>query len=164
MMDDNDLKYRKKPVVIEAFQMTPERAKKLLAHYNLPTDCDCDDDDCVRCSHYPTLQENAAKELKAAAPDLAQAYITSESALAGERAARIMAEAKVERLRDALEQIAQWSEAYPAEAFPEPDFARAAAALSAVSMSLDVVSASNMRHATKGVGVIARAALQETAP
>ena len=60
-------------------------------------------------------------------------------------------------------QIVQWSEAYPTEVFPEPDFARAAAALSSVSMSLDAVSASNMRHATKGVGAIARAAL-ETKP
>jgi len=70
-------------------------------------------------------------------------------------------EAENERLREALERIAQWSEAYPTKVFPEPDFKRAATVLAAAGMSLDVISASNMRHATKGVGEIARAALQE---
>ena len=68
--------------------------------------------------------------------------------------------AERDRLREALEQIAQWSEAYPTEVFPEPDFARAAAALASSGMSIDAVSASNMRHATNGVGKIARAALK----
>lgn len=68
---------------------------------------------------------------------------------------------RIGKLEEALREIVQWSDAYPTEVFPEPDFARAAAALSAVSMSLDVVSASNMRHATKGVGNIARAALAQ---
>ena len=70
------------------------------------------------------------------------------------------AEAERDRLRDALEHIAQWSEAYPTEVFPEPDFAQAASALASSGMSIDAVSASNMRHATKGVGKIARAALK----
>ena len=72
--------------------------------------------------------------------------------------------AERDRLREALEQIAQWSEAYPTEVFPEPDFARAAAALASSGMSIDAVSASNMRHATKGVGKIARAALKGETP
>lgn len=66
-----------------------------------------------------------------------------------------------DRMRDALERIYLWSKAYPTQVFPEPDFKRAAALLSAGGMSLDVVSASNMRHATKGVGKIARAALSK---
>jgi hypothetical protein len=70
------------------------------------------------------------------------------------------AEADAAALRAALGRIVEWSDAYPTAVFPEPDFARAAAALSAAGMSLDVISASNMRHATKGCGDIARAALE----
>lgn len=77
---------------------------------------------------------------------------------------RDAAEAERDRMRQALEQIAQWSEAYPTEVFPEPDFAQATAALASSGMSIDAVSASNMRHATKGVGKIARAALKGEAP
>tara|TARA_R110000868_G_scaffold381184_1_gene647553 strand:+ start:1574 stop:1969 length:396 start_codon:yes stop_codon:yes gene_type:complete len=79
-----------------------------------------------------------------------------------EALAALLAVAKAERdrLREALEQIAQWSDAYPTEVFPEPDFAQATAALASSGMSIDAVSASNMRHATKGVGKIARAALK----
>ena len=82
--------------------------------------------------------------------DLCQPIADAIDALTAER----------DQLREALEQIAQWSEAYPTEVFPEPDFARAAAALASSGMSIDAVSASNMRHATKGVGKIARAALK----
>src|SRR3990167_7352450 len=35
------------------------------------------------------------------------------------------AQADVEALRDALLRIVQWSEAYPLDAFPEPDFKKA---------------------------------------
>ena len=82
--------------------------------------------------------------------DLCQPIADAIDALTAER----------DQLREALEQIAQWSEAYPTEVFPEPDFARAAAALASSGMSIDAVSASNMRHATNGVGKIARAALK----
>ena len=71
--------------------LTDEAVKALLAHYDLPTDCDCDGDDCVKCSHYPTFQERASKQLKDVAPDLARAFLASE-------AARKLAE---ERLREA---------------------------------------------------------------
>jgi len=74
------------------------------------------------------------------------------------------AEAELARLREALGRIVGWSDAYPTQVFPEPDFARAAAALSAAGLSLDVVAASNMRYATKGCGEIARAALKGGTP
>jgi hypothetical protein len=61
-------------------------------------------------------------------------------------------------MRDALERINQWSQAYPLKVFPEPDFKRAADVLEAAGMTLDAISASNMRHVVKGVGDIARAA------
>jgi hypothetical protein len=66
---------------------------------------------------------------------------------------------RIERLEAALERIVQWSEAYPLKAFPEPDFKKAAKLLKHGGMTLDAVSASNMRHAVEGVGKIAREAL-----
>lgn len=61
----------------------------------------------------------------------------------------------------ALRRIVQWADAYPLDVFPEPDFALAAEALKGAGMTLDAISASNMRHAIKGVGAIARAALAD---
>lgn len=77
--------------------------------------------------------------------------------------------AKIRELREALEKahealfkIKQWSEAYPISVFPEPDFKKAAELLNAGGMTLDAISASNMRYVVKGVGEIARAALEDT--
>lgn len=66
---------------------------------------------------------------------------------------------QVERLEDALTQIVEWSKAYPLDVFPEPDFKKAAEVLKANGMTLDAISASNMRHVVEGVGSIAKAAL-----
>jgi hypothetical protein len=44
--------------------------------------------------------------------------------------------------------------------YPEPDLERAAALLAAGGLSLDSVSASNMRHVVEGVSAIARKALR----
>lgn len=46
-----------------------------------------------------------------------------------------------------------------ARAFPEPDFEKAARLLRDGGMTLDAISASNMRHVVEGVGKIASAAL-----
>lgn len=65
-------------------------------------------------------------------------------------------------LRDALERIRQWADAYPISVFPEVDSAyleRAHKVLRDHGMTLDRISASNMRHALRGVGDIARAAI-----
>lgn len=59
----------------------------------------------------------------------------------------------------ALQRIAQWSEAYPLDVFPEPDFAKVNEVLKAAGLSLDLVSASNMRHVVTGVGKIAKSVL-----
>lgn len=67
-------------------------------------------------------------------------------------------------LREALQQIVNWSEAYPLDVFPEPDFKRAAELLKAGGMTLDAISASNMRHVVTGVGEIARKALASLPP
>lgn len=68
-------------------------------------------------------------------------------------------QAEIERLREALEQISQWADAYPLDIFPEPDFKAVRVALEAHGLTLDSVSASNMRHVVTGVGRIARQAL-----
>jgi hypothetical protein len=51
-----------------------------------------------------------------------------------------------ERLTEALKQIVEWARAYPLQAFPEPDFVKARALLEAGGITLDAVSASNMRQ------------------
>jgi hypothetical protein len=66
---------------------------------------------------------------------------------------------RIEQLEDALHQIDQWSQAYPIDVFPEPDFKRAGKLLRAGGVTLDSVSASCMRHVIIGVGEIARRAL-----
>lgn len=50
---------------------------------------------------------------------------------------------------DALEKLHQWAKAYPLEVFPEPDLKRAHELLKAGGMTLDAISASNMRHVIK---------------
>ncbi|MDQ2765390.1 MAG: hypothetical protein M3Y22_18505 [Pseudomonadota bacterium] len=73
--------------------------------------------------------------------------------------ALIAAAREAEVLREALEKIAQWADAYPLNVFPEPDFKLCAELLKSGGQTLDAVSASNMRHVVDGVGQIARAAL-----
>lgn len=72
------------------------------------------------------------------------------------------AEDRAERMEAALQRIVQWSEAYPPDIFPEPDadyFRRAHEALTVAGLTLDRISAANMRHVVEGVGKIAREAL-----
>ena len=82
---------------------------------------------------------------------------------------RVLARAKANKIvegvrdaqTDALERIESWSRAYPLSVFPEPDFRKAAELLRAGGMTLDAISASNMRHVVEGVGKIAREALNQ---
>lgn len=67
---------------------------------------------------------------------------------------------KADCYEEALQQIDQWSRAYPRSVFPKPDFVKARYALEAAGMTLDAISADNMRHVVEGVGEIARAALR----
>lgn len=66
-----------------------------------------------------------------------------------------------ERLSNALYQIRVWANAYPVTVFPEPDWTKAAEALRVNGMTLDAVSASNMRHVLDGVMRIVDEALGE---
>lgn len=66
---------------------------------------------------------------------------------------------RIDELEEALQRIVQWSEAYPIDIFPEPDFKKVRELLAAGGITIDSVSASNMRHVVEGVGKIAREAL-----
>jgi hypothetical protein len=70
-------------------------------------------------------------------------------------------EAKLEKAREALGMIDNWAKAYPLSVFPEPDFANARKLLEAGGMTLDAISASNMRHVVEGVASIAATTLKD---
>jgi hypothetical protein len=69
-------------------------------------------------------------------------------------------EAAQETLADALERIDKWAKAYPLDIFPEPDFKRVRELLEAGGITLDAVSASNMRHVIAQVKDITATALE----
>lgn len=71
-----------------------------------------------------------------------------------------MSDDETDRYREALEQIVQWSKAYPLSVFPEPDLVKARGLLAAGGITLDAVSASCMRHVADGVGKVAKRALE----
>lgn len=70
-------------------------------------------------------------------------------------------EEQCERMQEALERIASWSEAYPLDIFPEPDLKLARELLAAGGERLDAVGAHCMRHVIDGVGKIAREAIRD---
>ncbi len=72
---------------------------------------------------------------------------------------------RCEELEEALRRIVQWAQAYPADIFHEPspeESHRAHKLLTPNGMTLDAFSASMGRHCLKGVGDIARGALEQT--
>ena len=69
-------------------------------------------------------------------------------------------EERIDTMGEALQRIVSWSEAYPLDVFPEPDWKKAAALLKAGGMTLDSISGNCMRHVVEGVGLIAREALK----
>jgi len=68
---------------------------------------------------------------------------------------------EITRLRAALKELVNWSEAYPLPVFPEPDLKVAREGLESVGITMDQVSASLIRHVVKRAGEIARKALEE---
>jgi hypothetical protein len=70
-------------------------------------------------------------------------------------------EDRIDKLEEALWRIAQWSNAYPLEVFPEPDLKKARALLEAGGITLDSIGAHCMRHVVEGVGKIAKEALDD---
>lgn len=61
---------------------------------------------------------------------------------------------------DFLHELHEWESAYPLSAFPEPDLDVAAELLKAGGMTLDAVSASNMRHVVAQIAPKARAVIE----
>jgi len=57
----------------------------------------------------------------------------------------------------AAQEILNWINAYPLDLFPEPDLKKAAKVLKENGMTLDAISASNMRHVLDGIEKIIRA-------
>ena len=72
---------------------------------------------------------------------------------------------RIAKLEAANEKVRQWVKAYPLKIFPEMTTAEwkiARQALNKVEISLDRISASNMRHVITRVGEILDEALKET--
>lgn len=65
------------------------------------------------------------------------------------------------KLREALERIQTWSEAYPLKSFPKPDLKKAHEVLKAADMTLGAISADTMRHVLNGVKDIVTEALKD---
>lgn len=65
-----------------------------------------------------------------------------------------------EHYDDLFEQIKNWCEAYPISVFPEPDFGKAHEVLKANGMTLDAISASNMKHVITQVQKMIDAAIR----
>ena len=56
-----------------------------------------------------------------------------------------------DELEGELDKITNWCNAYPLDIFPEPDLKAVAELLKKNGMTLDSVSASNMRHVLSGI-------------
>ncbi|RYF22570.1 MAG: hypothetical protein EOO77_03820 [Oxalobacteraceae bacterium] len=119
-------------------------------------------------THPPDHAERArakiVRELRAKAKRVASAYqdtLEWRAADMLEASSLRDRDAVVEAYREALEEIAQSVDAYPESVFVEPDMTKAHALLVAGGMTLDAVSASNMRHIAHRLGEVARAALHD---
>lgn len=84
----------------------------------------------------------------------------SSALLAAEQRGREKEREKREDLEDVLHQVKQWCDAYPLDIFPEPDFKHAHELLTAGGMTLDAISASNMRHVCTGISKIIAPAIR----
>ena len=126
---------------------------------------------CLRCgatSHHPKDEEHGycgrCHDFTANADRLDRVDLSLARQLSRSMTKNAQLHARNAALVDDLQKIVAWSEAYPLSVFPEPDFKKAAELLQAGGMTLDAISASNMRHVVEGVGRIAREALARTDP
>ncbi len=70
-------------------------------------------------------------------------------------------EAENEKLKEVLSRIDTWAKAYPLEAFPKPDLKKAHEVLTAAGMTLDSISADNMRHVLDNIKEMVSEVLSE---
>lgn len=75
------------------------------------------------------------------------------------RFAGLVAAAECKKCDQLLEHIREWAEAYPLSIFPEPDFGKAHKVLTENGMTLDAISASNMRHVITQIKEMVNAAI-----
>lgn len=88
------------------------------------------------------------------------AGVTEEDAIANwNTRPQLQSTEAVERAEEFLQELDGWEQAYPLSAFPEPDLKKAAELLKAGGMTLDAISASNMRHVVSELAPKARAAI-----
>lgn len=64
---------------------------------------------------------------------------------------------ELEKLQEKMHEIKIWINSYPLSIFPKPDFEKAHEVLKQHGMSLDAISANNMRHVLDGVKTIIEA-------
>ena len=74
--------------------------------------------------------------------------------------ANLVAAKEREHYDDLFQQIKGWCDAYPIAVFPEPDFGKAHEVLKANGMTLDAISASNMKHVITQVQKMIDAAIR----
>jgi hypothetical protein len=74
--------------------------------------------------------------------------------------AKLVAAKEREHYDDLFAHIKNWCEAYPISVFPEPDFKKAHEVLKANGMTLDAISASNMKHVITQVQKMIDAAIR----
>lgn len=99
---------------------------------------------CPRCGYF-----GFANELDYSNDEML-AY--AKAALMNQRTPAVaLSDEQIEQLSDVLQSIENWSRAYPTRNFPEPDMQKAHEALQAAGMTIDAVSASNMRHVITNV-------------
>lgn len=106
----------------------------------------------ITSHHALTAERDAARdELTQQAWDMRSLEITVENL-----------RAENERLREALRQVCNWSDAYPEDffLFAEPDWIKARELLEAGGITLDSVSAGAIRRAVTDIGATSRAALE----
>jgi hypothetical protein len=78
--------------------------------------------------------------------NLERAYTDLERRLRSAEARAEVAENDAEHKNDALQKLSQWARAYPLSVFPEPDWTKAAKVLRDAGMTLDSISAANIRY------------------
>jgi hypothetical protein len=85
-------------------------------------------------------------------------YVTITNRL--EAFAKLVAAKEREHYDDLFAHIKGWCEAYPISVFPEPDFKKAHEVLKANGMTIDAISASNMKHVITQVQKMIDAAIR----
>jgi len=113
----------------------------------------------VTCQREAGQTPHALRAAAEAERDSLRAYVEKIESDGLPRIAAL--EATVERMREALDSIVSWANAYPTDVFPEPDLIKARALLEAGGITLDSVSAGCMRHVVEEAAKIARAGLAE---